>query len=74
MSLGSRIAIAGIWLGLAAVICVAMIFREGDWMLVAFLAGFVAWFVTDDVLTAGRRDDCDEGDEKDGREADPARP
>ena len=68
MSLGSGIAIAGVWLAAAAVTCVAMVFRESDWMLVAFFAGFVAWFITDDILQAGHR-----GEEKDGRGPDPAR-
>ena len=72
MSLGSGIAIAGLWLAAAVVTCIAMVFRESDWMLVAFFAGLVAWFANDDILQAGRRDDCDEGQEKDSRGADPA--
>jgi hypothetical protein len=60
--------------GLAAVICVAL-FRESDWMLlIALFGGLAAWHVTDDILKAGRRDSSNEGDEKDGRGADPARP
>ena len=73
MSLGSGIALAGLWLAAAAVTCVAMVFRESDWMMVAFFAGLVAWFATDDILQVGRRDDRGEGDEKDSRGADPAR-
>jgi hypothetical protein len=72
MPLGSGIAIAGVWLAAAAVTCVA-VFRDSDWMLVAFFAGLIAWFISDDILAAGR-DSRDEGDEKDRPEADPARP
>jgi hypothetical protein len=73
MSLGSGIALAGLWLAAAAVTCVAVVFRESDWMMVAFFAGLLAWFATDDIFQVGRRDDRDEGDEKDSRGADPAR-
>ena len=74
MSLGSGIALAGVWLAAAAVTCVAIVFRDNDWMLFALFAGLIAWFLSDDILAAGRRDDCDEGDEKDSEGADPARP
>lgn len=73
MPLGSGIAIAGVWLAAAAVTCIAMIFREGEWMFVALFGGLAAWFVTDNILAAGRRGDRDEGEEKDNPRADPAR-
>jgi hypothetical protein len=74
MPLGSGIAVAGVWLAAATVTCVAIAFRDSDWMLIAFFAALVAWFLSDDILAAGRRDDRDEGEEKDGQGADPARP
>ena len=68
MSLGTGIAIAGVWLAFAAVTCVAMVFREDEWILVAFFTGLVAWFLTDDILQAGCRDGRDE-QEGDGKES-----
>jgi hypothetical protein len=73
MSLGSGIAIAGVWLASAAVICGAMVFRESDWMLVAVFSWTLAWGVTKHILEAVRGDDWDEGNEKDSPRADPAR-
>ena len=72
MSLGSGIAIAGIWLAASAVICVIIVFRPGaEWAIPACV--IAAWWFSDNVLEAGHRDDCDEDDEKDSRGADPAR-
>ena len=72
MSLGTGIAIASMWLAVTAITCTAMIRSDSEWVPYAVIGGlFVAWFLTDDILEAGRRDGCDDedGEGKESRQA-----
>jgi hypothetical protein len=63
MSLGTGIAIAGMWLAVTVISCTALIRADSEWVPYVVLGAlFVAWFHTDNILEAGRRDDRGEQD------------
>ena len=69
MSLGTGIAIAGMWLAVTVISCTALIRADSEWVPYVVLGAlFVAWFLTDNIVEAGRRGDCDE-QEGDGKES-----
>ena len=71
MPVGTGIAIAGMWLAVTIITCTAMIRSDSEWVPYVVLGAlFVAWFLTDNIVEAGHRDDCDEeeGERKESRQ------